>query len=220
MTDTSFSEDEVIPLTVSNVPVVKFEKDLSLEFGNNSVETLDGWHDDDYSIQPSFEMDVENEEVQPLDLCTEINNNVEFDEDMEVTAIDEFNSDLKTFLDNTCDAMREEWEGELIFPAFIGNIYKEKCNILQFVGDINKKYSPFEVSFCNEKFPVSDIGIKQLTKDLQNASIINGYNLVRNGHRIYLQLDANKLVFVVIVLGNIMVIFKNDSQQSTGKKLS
>ena len=79
--------------------------------------------------------------------------------------------------------MREDWEGELIFTAFIGNIYNHKCNIIQFFGDINKKYSPFEVSFCNEKYPVSGIGIKQLTKDLQNSSIINGYNLVRNGLR-------------------------------------
>jgi hypothetical protein len=85
--------------------------------------------------------------------------------------------------------------GELIFPAFIGNIFNEKCNILQFVGDINKKYSPFEVSFCNEKYPVSDIGIKQLTKDLQNASIINGYNLVRNGHRTIYSTGCKQISF-------------------------
>ena len=150
MSDSSFSEDEVIPPTVSNIPGVKCDNEISLEFGNNSVGTLDVWHDDHNSIQSYIEMDVENEEVQPLVLCTEINNTVEFDEDMDITAMDDFNSDLKTFLDNTCDAMREDWEGELIFPAFIGNIFKEKCYILQFVGDINKKYSPFEVSFCNE----------------------------------------------------------------------
>lgn len=98
----------------------------------------------------SFEIDVENEEVQPLVLCTELNTNIEFDEEMEATALDEFNSDLKTFLNTTCDAIGEDWKAELIFPAFLGNIYNEKYNILQFVGDINKKYSPFEVSFCNE----------------------------------------------------------------------
>ena len=97
MTNTSFSEYEFIPPPISNVPVVKCDKDLSLEFGNNSVETLDVWHDYDNSIQPSFEMDVENEEVKPLVLCTEINTNVEFDEEMEATALDKFNSDLKIF---------------------------------------------------------------------------------------------------------------------------
>ena len=60
-------------------------------------------------------MDVENEEVQPLMLCTEINTNVEFDEEMEATALDKFNSDLKKFLDTTCDAMGEDWRENFYF---------------------------------------------------------------------------------------------------------
>ena len=60
---------------------------------------------------------------------------------MEDVALDEFNSDLKTFLDTNCNAMGEDWLGEILFPAFMVNIYNDSCNILHFVGDINKKYS-------------------------------------------------------------------------------
>ena len=80
MMDTSFSEDEVVPPPVSKVPVFKCHKDSCLEFENNSDKILDVLHEDYNSSRSSFEMDVENEEVQPLVLCTEINTNVEFDE--------------------------------------------------------------------------------------------------------------------------------------------
>ena len=66
----------------------------------------------------------------------------------------------------------------------IGNTYHEKCNIIQFLGDIEKIYSPFDVSFFKEKYPVSDTGLKNLTKDIQSASIMNGYHMVRNGYQI------------------------------------
>ena len=50
MSDSSFSEDQVIPHSVSNVPLLKSDKDFSLEFGNNSVQSFDAWHDEDNAI--------------------------------------------------------------------------------------------------------------------------------------------------------------------------
>ena len=57
---------------------------------------------------------------------------------MEARALDEFNEELKMYLDTTCDKMGDKWDAELQFPDVIGNKYHDKCNILQFVGDIDK----------------------------------------------------------------------------------
>ena len=70
MTDTSFSEDEVVPPPVSKFLVSNCHKDLFLDFGNNVDEILDVFHEDYNSSSSSCEMDVVNEEVRPLLLCT------------------------------------------------------------------------------------------------------------------------------------------------------
>ena len=92
----------------------------------------------------------------------------------------------------------------------IGYTYHEMRNIIQFVGDIDKKYSPFDVSFCNEKYPVSDTGLKNLIKDIQNASIMNGYHMVRNGYQIVPSKCYKQIFCFVLKPKYIMLIFKND----------
>ena len=103
---------------------------------------------------------------------------------MEARALGEFNEEFKTYLDTTCDKMGEDWDAELKFPTLIGNKYHEKLYILQFLGDMDKKYSHFYFYLCKGKYPVPDTGLKKLSKDLQNASIMNEYHMIRNGYQI------------------------------------
>ena len=91
MTDKSFSEDEVVPPPVSKFPVSNCHKDSCLDSESNYLASFYLMHKDDNLINTTGQLDDVNEEVKPLQLCTEINNNVKLDEEMEARALDEFN---------------------------------------------------------------------------------------------------------------------------------